>query len=110
MWSEYEWENKVTVNTPMTDLRPFLKHMEVCTHLRCQQADTELQGECGYLSVTLYGKTVFGESVIANMCLEKPEGDQSRIIGHIRLRAKSQGLAMTMGEIITQSMKKGPGK
>lgn len=59
-----------------------------------------LQGECDYLCVTLYARTIFGEHVLANLCLEKTEPDQP-VTGHVRIRAKTQGMAVTMGEKVS---------
>ena len=35
MWAEFEWENKVTVNTNIADLRDFLEHVMSMTNLKC---------------------------------------------------------------------------
>lgn len=35
MWEEFEWENKVVINTNITDLREFLNHVVVNTHMTC---------------------------------------------------------------------------
>ncbi|KAA0188212.1 Coatomer subunit beta, partial [Fasciolopsis buskii] len=104
MWSEFEWENKVTVNTQIKDLFAYLTHITKHTNLRCLTPMEALQGECDYLCVTLYARTIFGEHVLANLCLEKTEPDQP-VTGHVRIRAKTQGMAVTMGEKVSTSQK-----
>lgn len=35
MWAEFEWENKVAVNTNVSDLSEFLQHVIKITNMRC---------------------------------------------------------------------------
>ena len=35
MWAEFEWENKVSVNTTLSDLRDYLAHLLKSTNMRC---------------------------------------------------------------------------
>ena len=35
MWAEFEWENKVAVNTNISGLKEFLAHVIKCTNMRC---------------------------------------------------------------------------
>lgn len=35
MWAEFEWENKVSVNTSLADLREYLAHLLKSTNMRC---------------------------------------------------------------------------
>ena len=35
MWAEFEWENKVTVNTNITGLSEYLAHVMNCTNMKC---------------------------------------------------------------------------
>ncbi|CAH8518867.1 unnamed protein product [Heterobilharzia americana] len=107
MWSEFEWENKVTVNTQIKDLFTYLSQITSHTNLRCLTPTEALLGECDYLCVTLYAKTIFGEHVLANLCLEKSEADQP-VTGHVRIRAKTQGMAVTMGERVSTCQKNWP--
>ena len=107
MWNEFEWENKVTVNTKIKDLHSYLNHITKNTNMRCLTPTEALQGDCDYLCVTLYAKSIFGEHVLANICLEKPPGDEP-VTGHVRIRAKSQGMAVTMGEKISAAQKQMP--
>lgn len=35
MWAEFEWENKVTVNTNITGLSEYMQHVMSCTNMKC---------------------------------------------------------------------------
>lgn len=35
MWAEFEWENKVSVTTNITDIREFLTHLLKATNMNC---------------------------------------------------------------------------
>lgn len=44
------------------------------------------------MAANLYARSIFGEDALANLSIEKPAtgGPDSTVIGHIRIRAKSQ--------------------
>ncbi|SAL98315.1 hypothetical protein [Absidia glauca] len=102
-WVEFEWENKVNVNTSITDLRTYLDHLTSSTNLRCLTPQRQLEGDCGFLSANLYARSIFGEDALANISIEKT-GD-GPITGHIRIRSKTQGLALSLGDKITLAQK-----
>jgi len=114
MWAEFEWENKVTVNTNIADLRDFLEHVMSMTNLKCLTpekvglTDKALQGDCGFMAANMYARSIFGEDVLANLSIEKPFhlGKDASVQGHVRIRAKSQGMALSMGDKINLSQKK----
>ncbi|EGF82244.1 hypothetical protein BATDEDRAFT_19102 [Batrachochytrium dendrobatidis JAM81] len=103
MWLEFEWENKVNVNTNITDLRMYLDHVMKSTNLNCLTPEHALAGECGFLAANLYARSIFGEDALANICLEKISGD--KITGHIRIRSKTQGIALSLGDKFTTTQK-----
>lgn len=70
MWSEFEWENKVTVRTTINSLRGYLDHLLSCTNMRCLTPLSALDGVCDFLSANLYAKSVFGEDALANLSIE----------------------------------------
>ncbi|GAU98193.1 hypothetical protein RvY_09372 [Ramazzottius varieornatus] len=108
MWAEFEWENKVAVNSNMSDLRAFLNYLIKSTNMKCLTADKALTGDCGFLAANLYAKSIFGEDALANVSLERSldaSGVGSAITGNVRIRAKSQGMALSMGEKITSAQK-----
>ncbi|KAL7752220.1 coatomer subunit beta [Sorochytrium milnesiophthora] len=104
MWTEFEWENKVNVNTNITDLRAYLNHIMKCTNMNCLTPQHALEGDCGVLAANMYARSVFGEDALANICIEKQTED-SPIVGHIRIRSKTQGIALSLGDKITLSQK-----
>uniref|UniRef100_A0A0K0DIE3 Coatomer subunit beta n=1 Tax=Angiostrongylus cantonensis TaxID=6313 RepID=A0A0K0DIE3_ANGCA len=106
MWFDFEWENKVTVNTPITDLREFLQYLSSVTNMKILTGDAAIEGDCGFLAANLCAHSIFGEDALANVSIEKasPLDEGSPIIGHIRIRAKSQGMALTLGDKATLSL------
>ncbi|PIO55688.1 coatamer beta region [Teladorsagia circumcincta] len=100
MWFDFEWENKVTVNTPITDLREFLHYLSTVTNMKVLTGDAAIEGDCGFLAANLCAHSIFGEDALANVSIEKasPLDEGSPIVGHIRIRAKSQGMALTLGD------------
>ena len=167
MWAEFEWENKVAINTGITDVDAFLAHIIATTNMKCltpiNPSDSEsggggeagkslpprrqpsstaltfssphlpvapsfgipplaplfghlrqsgshistplppLSGVCGYLAANLYAKSVFGEDALVNVSVEK-QGD-GKLAGYIRIRSKTQGIALSLGDKITLKQK-----
>ncbi|KIM19845.1 hypothetical protein M408DRAFT_334243 [Serendipita vermifera MAFF 305830] len=106
MWTEFEWENRVNVTTDILDLRAYLAHLMKSTNMACLTPDAALSGECDFLSANLYARSVFGEDALANLSIEKVEGTGT-IQGHVRIRSKTQGIALSLGDKITLSQKDG---
>ncbi|XP_012280033.1 coatomer subunit beta [Orussus abietinus] len=108
MWAEFEWENKVSVNTTLSDLREYLAHLLKSTNMRCLTPEKALSGQCGFMAANMYAKSIFGEDALANLSIEKPMNkSDAPVVGHIRIRAKSQGMALSLGDKIN-STQKGP--
>uniref|UniRef100_H2ZHQ3 Coatomer subunit beta n=1 Tax=Ciona savignyi TaxID=51511 RepID=H2ZHQ3_CIOSA len=105
MWAEFEWENKVTVNTNICQLVPFLQHILKSTNMKCLTPEKALGDESGFLAANLFAKSIFGENALANVSIEKPVGN-GPVTGHIRIRAKSQGMALSLGDKMNLSQKK----
>ncbi|CAI5442785.1 unnamed protein product [Caenorhabditis angaria] len=107
MWSDFEWENKVNVMTPIRDLREFLAHLSASTNMKVLTGDAAIEGDCGFLAANLCAHSIFGEDALANVSVEKalPMDDSSPIVGHIRIRAKSQGMCLTLGDKISTAMR-----
>ncbi|GLU01174.1 hypothetical protein SLE2022_184960 [Rubroshorea leprosula] len=99
MWAEFEWENKVAVKTIIQDEREFLEHIINSTNMKCLTAPSALDGECGFLAANLYAKSVFGEDALVNVSVEKQADDKRS--GYIRIRSKTQGIALSLGDKIT---------
>lgn len=64
MWSEFEWENKVAVNTNIDDCDRFLEHIVDSTNMRCLTPTSALAGSCGFIAANLYAKSIFGEDAL----------------------------------------------
>ncbi|XP_075483512.1 coatomer subunit beta-1-like [Primulina tabacum] len=103
MWAEFEWENKVAVNTSIEDEKEFLDHIINSTNMKCLTAPSALEGGCGFLAANLYAKSVFGEDALVNVSIEK-QGD-GKLSGYIRIRSKTQGIALSLGDKITLKQK-----
>ncbi|VAH60471.1 unnamed protein product [Triticum turgidum subsp. durum] len=105
MWAEFEWENKVAVNTVIQDEKKFLNHVIKSTNMKCLTPPSALDGECGYIAANLYAKSVFGEDALVNISIEKQV--DGKLSGHIRIRSKTQGIALSLGDKITLKQKGG---
>ncbi|CAF0969017.1 unnamed protein product [Brachionus calyciflorus] len=106
MWVIFEWENKVVVNTNIKDLNEYLEHVIKSTNMKCLTPEKALSGDCGFMAANLYAKSIFGEDVLANVSIEKSlQNPDSQVLGHIRIRAKSQGMALSMGDKINLTQK-----
>ncbi|RVW83749.1 Coatomer subunit beta-1 [Vitis vinifera] len=146
MWAEFEWENKVAVNTIIEEEKEFLDHIIKSTNMKCltppatklliddrsnkfrnikrsvkidfgtlpprpilgviewvTNKSSALDGECGFLAANLYAKSVFGEDALVNVSIEKQAN--SKITGFIRIRSKTQGIALSLGDKITLKQK-----
>ncbi|RYO93520.1 hypothetical protein DL764_007969 [Monosporascus ibericus] len=98
MWTEFEWENKVNINSKAKSLRDFLEQLMACTNMNCLTPEASMKGDCQFLSANLYAKSVFGEDALANLSIEK-EGEDGPITGFVRIRSRSQGLALSLGSL-----------
>ncbi|KAJ1409987.1 Coatomer beta subunit, C-terminal [Sesbania bispinosa] len=103
MWAEFEWENKVAVNTVLQDEREFLNHIIKSTNMKCLTPPSALEGDCGFLAANLYAKSVFGEDALVNVSIEKQT--DGKLSGYIRIRSKTQGIALSLGDKITLKQK-----
>jgi coatomer subunit beta len=104
MWAEFEWENRVTVNTNINSLPDYVGHIVRITNMRCLTPMAALAGSSSFLAANLFARSVFGEDALANVSVEhKPDGS---VRGHLRIRAKTQGVALALGERITARQKR----
>jgi len=84
--------------------------------MACLTPEASLKGDCGFLSANLYAKSVFGsvpsyqvelggltfvgEDALANLSVEKDE--TGKITGHVRIRSKGQGMALSLGQVVVR--------
>jgi len=98
MWAEFEWENKVAVNTSITDLSEFLDYIIESTNMRCLTL-RGIERESGFLAANLYATSIFSEDALVNVSAEKTT--DGSLQGYIRIRSKTQGIALSLGDKIT---------
>ncbi|KPJ17105.1 Coatomer subunit beta [Papilio machaon] len=106
----------VSVNTNITDLREYLDHLLTSTNMKCLTPDKALSGQCGFLAANLYARSIFGEDALANVSIETPPPRSAAtsgpspqpVLGHVRIRAKSQGMALSLGDKINMMAKSPP--
>ena len=117
MWTEFEWENKVNINSKAKSLREFLAQLMTCTNMTCLTPEASMKGDCQFLSANLYARSVFGkyieqivfspmhvclyhpgEDALANLSIEK-QGEDGPVTGFVRIRSRSQGLALSLGSL-----------
>ncbi|XP_065179179.1 coatomer subunit beta-like [Sycon ciliatum] len=103
MWADFEWENKVLVNTNVKDPRIYLEKLLSTTNMRCLTPDRALSGQATFLAANLYAKSVFGEDALANISLEV--NGTGPVSGHLRIRTRTQGMALSLGDKINLSQK-----
>jgi len=100
MWAEFEWENKVAISTSIADLIEFLDHIVTSTNMSCLTPhDRNEKGS--FLAANLYAKSVFGEDALVNVSVEKKDDNDGKLAGYIRIRSKTQGIALSLGDRIT---------
>lgn len=67
MWTEFEWENKVNINSKAKSLRDFLEQLMACTNMNCLTPEASLKGDCQFLSANLYARSVFGKCSVSRI-------------------------------------------
>jgi len=100
MWAEFEWENKVAISTSISDLLEFLNHIVTSTNMTCLTPH-ESQEQGSFLAANLYARSVFGEDALVNVSVEKKDDNDGKLAGYIRIRSKTQGIALSLGDRIT---------
>jgi len=100
MWAEFEWENKVAIATSITSLSDFLDHIVESTKMKCL-TDRPTDNKSTFLAANLYARSVFGEDALVNVSMEKKEDNDGKLAGYIRIRSKTQGIALSLGDRIT---------
>jgi coatomer subunit beta len=58
--------------------------------------------DCGFLAANLYAKSIFGEDALANISLQS---GAKGVTGHIRIRSKIQGIALSLGDKIQSNQR-----
>jgi coatomer subunit beta len=96
--------------------REYLKHIMKSTNMSCLTPEGAMAGDSDFLSANLYARSLFGmscpsrlksarlwfvqgENALANLSIERLESGS--ITGHVRIRSKTQGIALSLGDRIT---------
>lgn len=87
----------------MSNANEFLKHVAESTNMKILTPPSAMEGDCGYLAANLYAKSVFGEDALVNVSIEQLS--ENRLGGCIRIRSKTQGIALSLGDKITIKQK-----
>lgn len=103
MWNEFEWENKIVIKSNLPSLKDYLDELLKGTNMSCLTPGV-IGEECQFLSANLYSKSSFGEDALANLCIEKKT--DGPIVGHVRIRSKGQGLALSLGDRVAAIARK----
>lgn len=103
MWNEFEWENKISVNSSLPTLKEYLDELLKSTNMN-NLTPGSIIGDCQFLSANLYSRSTFGEDALANLCIEKSV--DGPIVGHVRIRSKGQGLALSLGDKVAAVARK----
>lgn len=69
--------------------------------MRCLTPQSALGGTSSFLAANLYAKSIFGEDALVNVSVEKKEDADGKLSGYIRIRSKTQGIALSLGDRIT---------
>jgi len=129
MWSEFEWENKININTSISEVGAFLTHIMLNTNMsivgRSYKKTANPKGQkkgklttddvqemlreaagiqrlietSSFVAVNLYAKSIFGEDALANISIEKLP--EGKLTGSVRIRSRTQGIALSLGDRIT---------
>lgn len=72
-WAEYEWENKVQVNTTITDLKEFVDHFSKSLNvsLMTKLEESDNLSTNSFMVANFYTKSKFEEDCLLNMSIEK---------------------------------------
>ena len=100
MWQEFEWENKIVVNTNINSPEDFIALL--CKHTNLSFVGTEDQIKAAktllrtsqFAAVNLYAKSIFDEDALANVSLERG----GELVGTVRIRSRTQGIALSLGD------------
>ncbi|ODV87933.1 hypothetical protein CANARDRAFT_26110 [[Candida] arabinofermentans NRRL YB-2248] len=103
MWNEFEWENKISVKSNLPTLKAYLDDLLEGTNMNNLTPGAIIGEDCKFLSANLYSKSSFGEDALANLCIEQ---SANGIVGHVRIRSKGQGLALSLGDKVAAIARK----
>lgn len=82
-----------------------MDHIQSITNMSCLSVHTRADRKiaCQFLAVNLYARSIFGEDALLNLSVQY--GDTGKISGYIRIRSKTQGIALSLGDKITHNQR-----
>ena len=57
--------------------------------------------DSNFLAANLYARSVFSEDALVNVSVERKDDNEGKLSGYIRIRSKTQGIALSLGDRIT---------
>ncbi|KRX00780.1 Armadillo-type fold [Pseudocohnilembus persalinus] len=102
MWAKYEWENRITLNTNIQNLRELVEHFEEKIKIQLLGSKQDLEVS-QYLCANFYAQTKLDDDFLVNLSAEIKN---NKIEGYIRIRAKNKGIVVNLGEKIKQLQNK----
>jgi len=106
MWQEFEWENKISINTTTERPGDFIETLCKSTNLGFVGSENQVKITRGltdksqFVAVNLYAKSIFDEDALVNVSLEREPG--GKLTGTVRIRARNQGIALSLGDKVNQ--------
>jgi len=100
LWVKLEWENKVVISSKTTTLQALIELLMREVHFACLTEGYGVSESGDYLAANLGATSAFGEDILANLCLVRDK--ENMVTGHLRLRSKTKGIAVALGETITR--------
>lgn len=88
-------------------MREYLDHLCSTTRMKCLTPKASLEGDADFLAANLFAKTVFGENALLNVSLERHPSSR-RVVGFVRIRSKTQGIALKLGDRISARQHRAP--
>lgn len=115
-WPLLEWENKIVIGPIKLPsgagdeqvLASLLSRLlsSIGGGLACITPGLGIAEGGTYLAANMHARSVFAEDVLGNICLERTATADSLVIaGHARLRSRSQGIAVALGDKISTFFK-----
>eukprot|EP00915_Cephaloidophora_sp_WS-2016_P005442 GHVH01007228.1.p1 GENE.GHVH01007228.1~~GHVH01007228.1.p1 ORF type:complete len:956 (+),score=171.80 GHVH01007228.1:78-2945(+) len=103
LWTLFEWENKIQVKSMTQDIHSFIDDVVDATKMTIlgeRMLNIVTENHLPFISQNLYCKTSFEEEALANVSLFK-SSDGKMLEGHVRIRARKQGIALTIGDRVS---------
>ena len=88
---------------PCTAHHLFLHFILFCFTLLFLSLPNQTQTIAGssFLAANLYARSVFGVDALVNVSVDRKEEGDGKLSGYIRIRSKTQGIALSLGDRIT---------